>query len=399
MAKLVCEKCGLALEEIQFYSYRNGDKCELCKKCLTLHVDNFDPQTYVWILEKLDFPYVPEYWDHIRDTAYAKNPKKMTGVTVLGRYLSKMRIKPNNGKGWADSEAMRAEVTGRQEVAKQMDVERQQMLTERYEKGDISEAEYRTLMDTAVLKEQDYVSAAAKANVTEAASSEIIGEDNPFDESQFCTDIEVPDLESQLTQEDKLSLLLKWGRKYTVAQWLELEGFYRQMEGSFAITDADTDNALKHLCKINLKMNEAIDANDIETYQKLSRVFDTMRKSAKFTAAQKKEQTQNFVDSCGQLVLYCEKWGGKIPRYEIKQDYDIIDTVIRDLKSYTASLVKEDTAIAQQIETYLKKRELAEAKKDDTPVTDDDLAEKAEQIRQEQAEDQLVMSGRKEEEK
>ena len=65
------------------------------------------------------------------------------------------------------------------------------------------------------------------------------------------------------------------------------------------------------------------------------------------------------------MVAYCEKEGGQIPRYEIKEDYDIIDTVIKDLKIYTKSLVYEDKALATEIEDYLKRREIQESMKRD----------------------------------
>ena len=35
---------------------------QMCKKCLTMHIDNFDESTYLWLLEKMDVPYVPEEW-------------------------------------------------------------------------------------------------------------------------------------------------------------------------------------------------------------------------------------------------------------------------------------------------------------------------------------------------
>ena len=40
----------------------------------------------------MDFPYIEEEWNVIREKAYAKN-KNLTGMSVLGKYLSKMRIK------------------------------------------------------------------------------------------------------------------------------------------------------------------------------------------------------------------------------------------------------------------------------------------------------------------
>lgn len=104
---------------------------------------------------------------------------------------------------------------------------------------------------------------------------------------------------------------------------------------------------------------------DVEGYQKLSRVYDALRKSAKFTAAQNKEEKSQFVDSVGQLVAYCQKNGGQIPRYQIDTPYDIIDKIIDDLKQYNRELVYGDTALARQIEDYIKEAKAAAAKKRD----------------------------------
>lgn len=104
---------------------------------------------------------------------------------------------------------------------------------------------------------------------------------------------------------------------------------------------------------------------DMQGYQKLSRVYDSQRKSAKFTAAQNKEEKSEFIDSVGQLVAYCEKNGGQIPRYKIETPYDIIDKIIDDLKQYNRELVYGDSALARQIEDYIKEAKAAAAKKRD----------------------------------
>lgn len=134
---------------------------------------------------------------------------------------------------------------------------------------------------------------------------------------------------------------------------------------SFDIQDADTMNTLILICKTDLKMNQALDTADIEGYQKLSKVSNDLRKSAKFTAAQNKEQNSDFVDSVGELVAYCEKNGGIIPKYEITTPQDVIDVVIQDLKNYTKDLIYEDKSLAKQIEDYLKKVEIAKQMKVD----------------------------------
>jgi hypothetical protein len=89
-------------------------------------------------------------------------------------------------------------------------------------------------------------------------------------------------------------------------------------------------------------------------------VYNDLRKSAKFTAAQNKEEKGDFVDCVGNLVYYCEKEGGKIPRHKIDAPLDIIDQIIQDLKEYNRNLIYEDSAIARQVEDYIKKHESAD---------------------------------------
>lgn len=131
------------------------------------------------------------------------------------------------------------------------------------------------------------------------------------------------------------------------------------MTESFDIQDADTINTLILICKTNLKMNQSLDAGDIEEYQKLSKVSNDLRKSAKFTAAQNKEKQNDFINSIGELVAYCEKNGGIIPEYKIEVANDIVDEVIQDMKNYYRELIYEDKSLAKQIEDYLKKVEIA----------------------------------------
>jgi hypothetical protein len=134
---------------------------------------------------------------------------------------------------------------------------------------------------------------------------------------------------------------------------------------SFDIQGAARIDTLKKICKTSLKMDQAIDCGDVESYQKLSRVYDALMKSAKFTEAQNKEEKGDFVDCLGQMVDYCEKVGGAIPRYEIKVPYDIIDKIIDDLKAYNKSLIYEDKSLAEEIEQYLKNKQSADEMKKD----------------------------------
>ena len=91
--KFYCKKCGKWMGENSFFTYKDGSKTEMCKECLTMHIDNFDESTYVWLLEKMDVPYIPAEWNILRDRIYEKKKKKKKSSSVFGRYLSKMKLK------------------------------------------------------------------------------------------------------------------------------------------------------------------------------------------------------------------------------------------------------------------------------------------------------------------
>ena len=57
-AQIQCCKCLRTKAEGNFYTYKNGDKTAMCKKCLTMHIDNFNPETFLWLLQDMDVPYV-----------------------------------------------------------------------------------------------------------------------------------------------------------------------------------------------------------------------------------------------------------------------------------------------------------------------------------------------------
>lgn len=343
------------MQDVNFYTYKNGEKFQLCKSCLTMHVNNFNPDTFLWILEKADVPYIPQEWNVLRDRAYAKNPQKMNGMSVIGKYLSKMKLKQWKNYTWKDSEKLQEQRRKLDEMKLEQDQAEADRVREQFENGEISQAQYRTLVNTQYQKEHQYA----------IPFVDPIGQDNAFNEKDFLPQEQMPDLSAQLTLEEKQRLALKWGRTYKISEWVELQKKYTEMMNSFDIQDADSKNTLIFICKTYLKMNQAIDIGDVEGYQKLSRVYDQLRKSAKFTAAQNKQEKTDFIDSIGQLVAYCQKNGGQIPRYEIKTPYDIVDKIINDLKEYTRNLIYEDTALARQIQDYIKSANAAAAKKRD----------------------------------
>ena len=364
-----CQKCGKVMdEEAQFYLRKDGTRMDLCKKCLTLHIDNFNPETFLWILKDMDLPYIPEEWNVLRDRAFAKN-SNLNGMSVFGKYLSKMKLKQWKQYGWEDSEKLQALNAEKKKAVEAEREKYEEHLKEQLESGEITESQYKTLVSTSTQNQEQLY---AQPIVTDAV-------DNPFgDGSGFMPEDDLVDLGEELTEDDKMYLAMKWGRLYKPAEWVELEKTYKEMTESFDIQDADTINTLILICKTNLKMNQYLDSGDIEGFQKISKVSESLRKTAKFTAAQNKDDKDEYVDSVGELIAMCER-DGFIPRYVTDVPQDKVDATLKDMNDYVKKLVTQDLGFGQQIEDALKKiqiqKEMEESFDQDVELDDNDFEE------------------------
>ena len=399
--KYTCSRCKKTMAETKFYTYKDGSKVELCKDCLCAHINNFDPDTFTWILKKMDVPYIPWEWNTLRDRKYQEDPVKGTGgPAVMGKYLAKMKLKQwydkETGKPytWDDTDRLVEELGPQQQELSEEDKAeeeaRKQEIQDMYDKGEISEAEYKTLTST-----EDQIAAGAEMTFPGAETMPT----DPLDAfgANFMSEDELPDPAAELTDEDKIYLAMKWGRLYKPNEWVILEQKYEEMMNSFDIQDADSRNTLMLICKTDLKMNQAIDCGDIDGYQKLERVSGNLRKSAKFTAAQNKDKDNEQIDCVGVLVAVCEREGGFIPNELADINPDMIDVSIKDTQKYLYNLVTKDLGFGQQIENYLKKIQLehdnmeAMENEEVDEITDENIAEYYERIEEEKEEDSHII--------
>lgn len=379
-----------------------------------MHIDSFDKTTFLYLLEDLDFPYVDHIWQSARDKEYTKhqgNKKKFNHATVFGKYLSQMRLGQWKKYCYADSEEIAkeyAEYTAKKNAEKaEEEAAYQEDLRKKYEEGEINEAQYRTLSSTESQYQRDMIleaeaaAAAALAAQEEKRVEEAVGENNQFREDLYAYSDEGDserELLEQLTEEDKQYLLMKWGRLYKPSEWIALEKKYQEMKSSFDIDDSHTEGNLILTSKTFLKMNQALDTGDYDSFNRLSKTYDAQCKASKFTKAQNKDAEKAFVDCVGEMVRYCELNGGAIPRHQITADRDVVDTIIKDFKAYNRDLVHEDYALSNQIELYLNKKEnLLKAEIEDlkkqlaektySEVTDEDQLDFLEEIERLKEED------------
>ena len=353
-----CEKCNKTMLADQFYGTNNLEKypdgkLRQCKKCMSMHVDNFNPDTYLWILQECDVPYIPEEWNKLL-ASYGKDRSKLTGLSILGRYLSKMKLKQFRDYRWEHTEHL-------QEVAnKKME---ETMKRQGYDAVEIHQAISQATVPIPQVVEQPKFE-----------------DNNPFlatgNEDYFAEmngGSAADDFVDDLTEEDKTYLRLKWGKTYKPEEWVRLEQLYEEMMASYDIQGAGHIDTLKLVCKTSLKANQLIDIGDIEGFQKMSKVYDSLMKSGKFTAQQNKAETGDFVDSIGELIELCEKQG-YIERYYIESPKDRVDLTIADMQRYTKTLVEEETNLSIMVEKALRdieKEDEANAENTEDMIIDD----------------------------
>ena len=352
-----CEKCNRTMNADQFYGSNNTDKypegkLHKCKKCMTMHVDNFNPDTYLWILQECDVPYVPEEWNKLL-ASYGKDRSKLTGTTIVGRYLSKMKLKQFRDYRWKDTEFL-------QEVANKKIEET--MKRQGYEAAEIAQA----LATASVPIPQGEIEIPVYKDTND--NPFLSSGDDYFAEQSGGAD----DFVDDLTEEDRTYLRLKWGKTYKPEEWIRLEQLYEEMMASYDVQGAGHIDTLKLVCKTSLKANQLIDIGDIEGFQKMSKVYDSLMKSGKFTAAQNKAESGEFIDSIGELVALCER-EGFIPRYYIDEPNDKVDRTLQDLQNYTRDLINEETNLSSMIEHAL--REIEKDKENEAKMESDDGAD------------------------
>ena len=349
-----CEKCNRTMNGTEFYSsnnlekYPNDGKFPVCKKCMTMHVDNWNPDTYLWILQEADVPYVPDEWNKLMEK-YGRDPQSMTGMTILGRYLSKMKLKQFKDYRWKDTEFLQQMANNKlEQTMKRQGYDAQQIATA-IEKSSITIPEGE-------LKEPVYAPPP-----------------NAPTEDYFAQQSGEVEQELDLTDEDRTYLRLKWGKTYKPEEWVKLEQLYEEMMASYDIQGAGHKDTLKLICKTSLKANQLIDIGDIEGFQKMSKVYDSLMKSGKFTAAQNKAESGEFVDSIGELIELCEK-EGYIERYYVEQPHDKVDLTIQDMQRYTRTLIEDETNISTMVEKALRenaKEDEEKAKNAESDIVDD----------------------------
>lgn len=318
--KYFCSKCRKTLDEKQFFKTSRVDKhpsgvLPECKTCATMAVDDTDPSTFLPLLKEIDVPYIPGEW---RALLMKKDARSSS---VLGKYVSKMRLNQFKKYRWADSERLVAQETEsllaamRQETDTESEAE--EKVKEMLSFEDIEKPEMGAMTQA--------VPAAALYGLTPETSK------------------------YGLSQEEIDQLKLDWGEDYTEDEFLKFEQLLNDMKEAYIIQDPIAISNAKMICKMTIKMNKFLDINDVESASKIARQLDLFIKSANLAPVQQKDRQQTTF-AISQLAFLVEREGGFIPEFYIDSPNDKIDQILRDMQEYTEYLVRGESNIAEMVE-------------------------------------------------
>lgn len=336
--KKYCGHCNRTLKKTEFYASNNKEKYpdgfyKECKKCAAMHVNPYDTNTFLYLLQEIDVPWIPEEWSLCIDQVLRANGNdagEVTAQAVLGRYFAHMRLTQYRHYRWKDTEILQ------QKKEEEM---RQALQFEHYTDEEIEDK----IASKKTLPEQPDLSVTYSQNEATDRTQDVYAK--KIEQEKY--------FEEQLTDENRVQLLLKWGPEYNAQEWVQLEQLYNDMMASYDIQTAGHKDTLKLACKASLKTHELLNCGDIDGALKASRMYDTLMKSGKFQPVQNKNDSNNVIDSIGELVALCET-DGYIEKYYISSPKDKVDQVLEDYKDYVRYLVETEENLGSLIESSAK---------------------------------------------
>lgn len=318
--KYFCIECKKTLDEKQYFKTGRTDKfpsgyLPKCKTCVTMGINDTDPSTFLPILKEIDVPYIPSEW---RALLVKKDSR---AASILGKYVSKMRLNQFKKYSWKDTETL-----AENEAASMLEALRQ-------ESGSESEAEQK--LDTMLSMSDIQMPQMSLAGAPGSAAMSMYGL--------------VPETSKYgLTQEEINELKISWGEDYTEDQYLALEQLFVDMKQAYVIQDPIAIQNAKIICKLTVKMNKYLDLDDVESMSKTSRQLEAQTKLANLAPVQQKDRQQTTF-AISQLAFLVEREGGFIPEYYMPEPNDKIDMVLQDMKEYTEYLIRGESNIAEMV--------------------------------------------------
>lgn len=153
--------------------------------------------------------------------------------------------------------------------------------------------------------------------------------------------------DSQITPE----MLLRWGHNYTNLQISYLENFYQDMHITHTIVTPQHEKALILICKLQLKMDNFLEADDMVGFSKVHGEYQKLLTSSGLRPIDKIGGAEaSGIRSFSQIFEEIEKEGFIKPA-PLKENQDIVDKTIQYIMNYTLKLLNQQVLTEPPFDT------------------------------------------------
>lgn len=136
-------------------------------------------------------------------------------------------------------------------------------------------------------------------------------------------------------------MIMRWGENYTRTEISYLEKFYQDMHITHTIVTPQHEKALILICKLQLKMDKFLEADDMVGFSKVHGEYQKLLTSSGLRPIDKIGGAEaSGIRSFSQIFEEIEK-DGFIKPTPIKENQDIVDRTIQYIMNYTLKLLNQ----------------------------------------------------------
>lgn len=143
----------------------------------------------------------------------------------------------------------------------------------------------------------------------------------------------------------------RWGENYSNIEVRDLEKFYGDMHRTHTIVTPQHEKALIMICKLQLKMDKSLEADDMGGFSKMHGEYQKLLTSSGLRPIDKVGGAEaSGIKSFGQIFEEVEK-DGFIKPESIKENQDIVDKTIQYIMNYTKKLLNKQVLTEPPVDT------------------------------------------------
>lgn len=154
---------------------------------------------------------------------------------------------------------------------------------------------------------------------------------------------------------------LRWGPQYSFEELYRLDDIYTKTLKANAIINPIQKAAIRSLCKVQIEMDKAIEAEDAKAIKDFGNTWATLAKQADLEDMIANTKTDD-ITTLSEMFQYFEDRGVKFKHYD-NYNRDEIDVAIKDIQATNRRTILEATGLTSQLQ------EMIEQKKTQTEQT------------------------------